>query len=63
MKTKTQQPRGDERAISVLNGFIVTLDVAKEASSIVIPQAKILFGSAIILLTSIRVRLLLVLCL
>ena len=58
MKAKTQEPRGHERAVSVLNGFILTLDVAKEASSIVIPQAKIVFGSAIILLTSIRVRLL-----
>ena len=61
METKTQHPKGNERVISVLNGFIVALDLAKEASSIVLPQVKGVFASASFLIASIRVRPLLVL--
>ena len=59
MEPKTQQPKEQGGTMSALNVLIEALNLAKEVSSIT--PAKAVFGSASILLTMIRVRLLLVL--
>ena len=58
MEHQTQQPEGG--TVSVLNAAIEALNLAKEVASIT--PAKVVFGSASILLAMIRVDLLLVLC-
>jgi len=55
MDTESQQPKGRGGTLSSLNVAIEALNLAKEASSIT--PAKVVFGSVIILLTMIRVRL------
>ena len=53
MTDKSQRPKGQDGALSSLNAAIDALNLAKEASSIT--PAKAAFGSASVLLTTIRV--------
>jgi len=53
MKTTSQQSRGREGTISLLNAAIDAMNLAKEASGIT--PAKAAFGSAAVLLTMIKV--------
>ena len=55
METKSQQPKEQEGAISMLNGFIEVFNLAKEISSNT--PAKAVFGSVNVLLAMIRVGL------
>jgi len=57
MKAESQQPKGREDAISVLNAAIETLDLAEKNSSI--KPAKTGFSTVSTLLTAIRVHFLL----
>jgi len=57
MEAKSQRPNEREGAISALNMAVEDLNVAEKASSI--PPTKAVFGSVIVLLALIRVRLLL----
>jgi hypothetical protein len=57
MKTQSQQPKGREGAISVLNATIEALDLADTNSSIT--PAKTVYATVSTLLTMIRVRFLL----
>ena len=58
METESQRPRGRGSAISVLNGAIEALNLAKEVSSVT--PAKAVFGSVGVVLIMIRASLLLV---
>ena len=55
MTTNSPQPKGRDRALSLLNAAIEVLNLAKEAASII--PAKNVFGLASALLVKIRVRL------
>jgi len=57
MEAKSQRPNEREAAILALNAAVEDLNVAEKASSI--PPTKAIFGTAIVLLTLIRVRFLL----
>ena len=56
MKAESQRPKGRDGAISALNAAIEALDLAKTSN---VTQAKAVFGSASILLATIRVYFLL----
>ena len=56
METQSKQPKEQDGAISVLNGFIEVFNLAKEISSNT--PAKAVFGSASVILAMIRVSLL-----
>ena len=60
MKIQFQQPKEKGSVISTLNGFIEVLNVAKEIASNT--PAKGAFGSAIVILTMVRVSHLLFFC-
>jgi len=60
MEAESQRPRERESTISVLNGAIEALILAKELSSITPAQA--VFGSVSVILTVIRVSSLLGFC-
>ena len=53
MTDKSQQPKGRDNVLSLLNVAIDILNLAKEVSSIT--PAKAVFGSVSVLLTMIRV--------
>ena len=57
MQANSQRPKGRDGTISSLNIAIEGLNLAKEISSVT--PAKAVFGSASVLLTMIKVRLLL----
>ena len=54
MASTSPQPQGDDGALSMLNVAIEALNLAKEISSIT--PAKAVFDSASVLLTTIRVK-------
>ena len=56
METESQQSREREGAISALNGFIKSFNLAEQISSN--PPAKAVYSSVSVLLTTIRVSLL-----
>ena len=53
MTTKSPQPKGRDRALSTLNTLIQALNLAKTSCGI--PQAQVVFGSASVLLTTMKV--------
>ena len=57
MASTSQQPEGRDGVISTLDVFIQTLTLAKDTCGVL--PAQVTFGSAVVLLTMIRVRLLL----
>ena len=59
MEAKSQQPEEREGVISVLNGFIEALNLAKEVASNT--PAKAAFGSVVVILAMVRVSRLLAL--
>ena len=61
METKSQRPKGPDDAFSLLNAAIDTLNLTRNTTNV--EQAKDAFGSASLLLTTIRVRFLFSLCL
>ena len=60
MEVKPQRPEGREGVISVLNGFIEALNLAKEVASNT--PAKAAFGSVVVILSMVRVSRFLALC-
>ena len=60
MESKSERPEGKEGIISVLNGFIETLNLAKEVASNT--PAKAAFGSVVVILAMVRVSRFLALC-
>ena len=60
MEAKPQPSEGREGVISVLNGFIEALNLAKEVTSNT--PAKAAFGSVVVILAMVRVSRLLALC-
>jgi len=60
MEAESRRPKDRESTISVLNGTIEALNLAKELSSITPAQA--VFGSVSVILTVIKVRSFLVFC-
>jgi hypothetical protein len=55
MSSTSQRQTGRDRVLPTLDVFIQVLDIAKDTCGI--PPAQIAFGSASVLLTTIRVRL------
>ena len=53
MESKSERPEGKEGVISVLNGFIEALNLAKEVASNT--PAKAAFGSVVAILAMVRV--------
>jgi len=60
MEAESRRPRERESTMSVLNGAIEALNLAKELSSIT--PARVVFGSVSVILTVIKVSSLLVCC-
>ena len=54
MASTSHRPKGRDGALSTLDGFIQVLNFAKDTCGI--PPAQVALGSALVLLTIIRVR-------